>query len=289
MKIYSMTGYGRGDERADSLVVKVEIKSTNHRFIESRFRIPSDFFDLEIALKRSLSQCFKRGSFEVFISVKNWEEDPCYRLDEKKIELYLEKFQAIAGDKLSISPVDFLRSEFYKDDALDESQRKKIAGLIEKAFKTACSKLLSVRLSEGERMVQVMTEYLDHLDKFITRVDSLKIQYQGRVEEKLKKRLEQHQEESNLEEKRFYQEVIFYLEKLDIDEEVQRIFSHLQEMRKLFNHEGQVGRKIEFLLQELNREINTIGSKSGLKEISEIVVSMKVYLEKIREQALNLE
>ena len=117
----------------------------------------------------------------------------------------------------------------------------------------------------------------------------MKDSYQEQIKDKLLKRFETENSNLKIDDSRFHQEVIYYLEKLDIDEEVNRIDIHLNKLDKIFNSTGEVGRQIDFLVQELNRETNTIGSKSASGEISENVIQMKVQLEKIREQALNIE
>ncbi len=127
--------------------------------------------------------------------------------------------------------------------------------------------------------------YDEHYQYICSVADS----FQASVEEKLKKRFSELSSELNIDEPRFMQEVIYYLEKLDVHEEINRIQAHLEKLDSILSKGGEVGRQIDFLIQELNRETNTIGSKSNLKDISDSVVQMKVQLEKIREQGLNLE
>ncbi|TDJ07624.1 MAG: YicC family protein [Deltaproteobacteria bacterium] len=287
MSIQSMTGFGRGQASEGGLQVGIEIKSVNHRFMDTRFKIPSDLLEFELPLKKRLSGLFKRGTFDIFISTKHPAENLVDKLDKEKIKKYIQEILPLAGKvPAQFSPTDFLRPEFYLEKNLKDNN---LAKLIEKSFDEALEKLSQTRLAEGGRLTQAVKKHLASFKEHFVKVEALAETYREEVEARLKKRLGELKKEYGLEETRFYQEVVYYLEKLDIHEEIDRINSHLFELNSVIEGDGEVGRKIEFLLQELNRETNTIGSKAGLKEISESVVSMKVHIEKIREQALNLE
>jgi uncharacterized protein (TIGR00255 family) len=158
------------------------------------------------------------------------------------------------------------------------------------SFDSALESLLVSRKEEGSKLIQTLCSHQEAYVENYKKVIPLKNTYQDQVRAKLMKKMES--EKANIKEineDRFNQEVIYYLEKLDVDEEINRIQIHLEKLTNILQSNGEVGRQIEFLLQELNRETNTLGSKSGHSDISEYVVQMKVHLEKIREQALNLE
>lgn len=285
-----MTGFGRGQAGEKGLSVGIEIKSVNHRFMDSRFKIPTEFLDQELTFKKKLSKNFKRGTFDIFLNYKLPEENLAEKLDKDKIKKYIKEIVTLAGNITpQFSPTDFLRPEFYLNHELGSDQRDNLIKIVNQAFDQAVEQILKSRLSEGGRLVEVVKTHLKDFHEQFLKVEKLADSYKDKIEEKLNKRLTELKGEFSLEENRFYQEVVYYLEKLDIHEEINRIKSHLEELGQAIEGTGEVGRKIEFLLQELNRETNTIGSKAGLKEISESVVSMKVHLEKIREQALNLE
>lgn len=285
-----MTGFGRGQAGIAGLHVGIEIKSVNHRFMDTRFKIPIEFLDQELIFKKKLSEKFKRGSFDIFLNYKIPEDNLVEKLDKNKIKKYISEIIALA-DNVSpqFSPTDFLRSEFYLDSKLEGDQRDNLISIVHQSFDQAAKELYKSRYSEGERLVVVIKNHLNDFKEHFSKIEKLAETYQEHIETKLKKRFHDLKNEFSLDENRFYQEVIYYLEKLDIHEEINRINSHLVELTSVIEGKGEVGRKIEFLLQELNRETNTIGSKAGLKEISESVIPMKVHLEKIREQALNLE
>lgn len=285
-----MTGFGRGQASERGLQVGIEIKSVNHRFMDTRFKIPSELIEFELPLKKRLSQTFKRGTFDIFVNAKYPEENLVDRLDKQKIKKYMEEIIPLGGNMSSqFSPTEFLRPEFYLDKDLASDEKKTLSKLIDDSFSKALEKLSETRISEGGRLLEAIKDHLESFKKHFAKIEKLADTYQEEVEGRLKKRLGELKNEFSMEESRFYQEVVYYMEKLDIHEEINRINSHLVELGSVINTSGEVGRKIEFLLQELVRETNTIGSKAGLKEISESVVSMKVHIEKIREQALNLE
>lgn len=285
-----MTGYGKGEAIGDNFTLVVEIKTVNHRFKDYRFKMPSMFNEREISLKKTLDQNFSRGSFDIFVSYKkDLTKVEQVEIDYDKVADFVTKMKAVSektGAQLNIQPTEFLKSDFSKENTEKEEE---LLELLAPAFNQAVEMLGQSRIEEGNKLVQKLTEHQDVYTSYFKKVTELKESYQDKVREKLLKRFEKYSPELNIDEPRFLQEVIYYLEKLDIEEEITRINVHLEKLAKTLSGQGDIGRQIEFLLQELNRETNTIGSKSNHNDISENVVQMKVQLEKIREQALNLQ
>ncbi len=286
-----MTGFGRGEASDDELGVQVEIKSVNHRFKDIRFKMSSQLNNLELELKKSLGDRFSRGSFDISINTKRAEAKSRFdHLDETKIEDYLTRVKGIAGKagvELQVSATEFLRSEFYREQ--DEEQPQKIQDFVKQAFELACIQLENSRKEEGQKLLVDIQKHVGHFEAAFKNIVDLAGTFQTHVEERLRKRFAEYGKEIQVDEPRFLQEVVFYLEKLDVQEEISRIKAHLSKLVDLLLNGHEVGRQIDFLMQELNRETNTIGSKSAMKEVSDSVVQMKVQLEKIREQGLNLE
>lgn len=284
----SMTGFGKGEVSGEKYKVTTEIKSVNHRFKDTRFKMSSYFNSIELDLKKELETHFKRGSFEIFLQYKkNPDQVAKSEIDEVKVANFIEQMNAIASSKhvtLQINPTEFLRSDFYQDDEdkIDELKDQALA-----SFKKACQDLAQSRVEEGKKLISTLREHVDKYREHYQAVEKLKDTYQDGIKEKLVARLEK--EEIKFDEQRLQQEVIYYLEKLDIEEEISRIQIHLDKLARVLETEGECGRQIDFLVQELNRETNTIGSKCANDSISENVIQMKVHLEKIREQALNME
>lgn len=289
MSFCSMTGFGRGESESENYTVTVELKSVNHRFKDVRFKMSSIFNSIEIDLKKTLFDTVKRGSLEAYINFRRAETNSKFQdIDQAKVKEFIELMkQSLPEEKLSLEPTQFLRSEFYKDN--DLSTDEELLNLTKEAFKKACATLLESRKQEGQKLHKVLEDHRNQYESHFKQIESLTDDFQKNVEEKLRKRISEYQDQIQADEQRLLQEVIFYLEKLDVHEEINRIKSHLKKFDELLASDNEVGRQIDFLVQELNRETNTIGSKSSLESISNNVVQMKVQLEKIREQGLNLE
>jgi len=291
MPTQSMTGFGQGEAQGSKFTLNVELKTVNHRFKDIRFKMSNLFNAQEIPLRQKLESIFARGSFDIYVSYKkNVTEESSVELDYQKIQNFISKMQnalTLEKSQYSINPTDFMRSDFYQED---ESKEDELVSLLEKAFEQAIESLNKSRQLEGSKLVEKLCEHRDIYVEYYSKIQKLKDTYQDKVKEKLAKRFETDAKELNIDEPRFLQEVIYYLEKLDVDEEINRISIHLEKLNAILaSNDHEVGRQIDFLIQELNRETNTIGSKSGSSDISENVVQMKVQLEKIREQALNLQ
>jgi uncharacterized protein (TIGR00255 family) len=182
---------------------------------------------------------------------------------------------------------DFLRSEFYLEQE-DEVQDVINSNVI-KTFKAALADLKKSRMSEGEKLVTVLLKHLTTYTEHFKTIEANANHFKNMIEEKLIKRVEEYKNIIAVDQSRLLQEVVFYLEKIDIHEEINRVHAHLEKFQNLLKSSNEVGRQIDFFIQELNRETNTMGSKSSMKEISDAVVQMKVQLEKMREQGLNIE
>jgi uncharacterized protein (TIGR00255 family) len=290
MPIQSMTGFGKGEKEGEKFTVSVELKTVNNRFKDIRFKMSNIFNSQELPLKKKIEGKFSRGSFDIYVNYKKVQISKSNaEIDYNKVEAFLVEMKKVSdktGVELEFSPTEFMKSDFYVED---ESKEEELSELLIPAFDDAILALEASRIEEGQKLVKKLEEHANLYTSHFEKVKELKGSYQEKVKDKLKKRFETDASGLSIDEPRFLQEVIYYLEKLDIDEEINRIVIHLEKLAGIFASKTEVGRQIDFLVQELNRETNTIGSKSGNSEISEHVVQMKVQLEKIREQALNLE
>lgn len=293
MSFQSMTGFGRSEGSNEYYSFTVEIKSVNHRFRDIRLKIPSLLNTFEIKFKNMIGKNFKRGSFDVSINYRRGQTESSFNhIDESKIIDFLNKFKAI-NEKISTTysynPTDFLRNEFYKDFNSDE-EIEKIKSLVMEAFEKALLNLKETRFQEGQKMVDVIKSHKKELQKQLSIVEEKAEGFSDLIKQKMDDKFrKEFPSDIKVDEGRFMQEVIHYLEKADIAEEINRLKSHLLKIDEIFKSGGEIGRKLEFFTQELGREVNTIGSKSFLEVISQTVIQMKVQLEKIREQSLNLE
>lgn len=291
MSVYSMTGFGKGEAKGPNYTLVTEIKTVNNRFKDFKFRMSSLFNAVELELRSRLENEFRRGSFDISVSYKKVEKEHTeFQIDTKKVEAYLRLMKPIFEKNqvpFQVSPTDFMRGDFQKEE--DDQKDKEMGPLVLASFEAAIAALKQSRAAEGRKLVDKLLEHLAVYEKCLTMVEKLKGQYPDIMKEKLTLKLSEKLKDIKVDESRFMQEVVYYLEKLEIDEEINRARIHLAKLKNVLNSSGEIGRQIDFLLQELGRETNTMGSKSAHTEISSNVVEMKVQLEKIREQALNLE
>jgi uncharacterized protein (TIGR00255 family) len=286
-----MTGFGKGESTGSNYTLTTEIKSVNNRFKDFKFRMSSLFNSIEIDLRSKLENEFKRGSFDISVSYKKNDKAVAeFYVDPKKVSAYLDLMRPVFEEKkiaFHVSPVEFLRSDFYRDD--DTNRDEEMSILAKKSFDQAIAALKISRSAEGEKLVSKLLEHLGVYESCLIEVEKLKNLYPDMIKDKLTQKMNEKLKDFKIDESRFLQEVVYYLEKLEIEEEITRARIHLGKLKSVLNSSGEIGRQIDFLLQELGRETNTMGSKSAHPDISSNVVEMKVQLEKIREQALNLE
>ena len=291
MSVYSMTGFGKGESAGVGYTLTTEIKSVNNRFKDFKFRMSSLFNPIEIELRSKVENEFKRGSFDISVSYKkNEKANVEFQVDPKKVAAFLDLMKPIFDEKkisFQVSPVEFLRSDFYREDGNDRDDE--ISVLAKKSFELAIAALKSSRSAEGEKLVSKLLEHLGVYEVCLAEVEKLKNLYPDMIKDKLNQKMAEKLKDFKIDESRFLQEVVYYLEKLEVEEEITRAKIHMGKLKAVLNSSGEIGRQIDFLLQELGRETNTMGSKSAHPDISSNVVEMKVQLEKIREQALNLE
>ncbi|WPU64775.1 YicC/YloC family endoribonuclease [Peredibacter starrii] len=291
MSVYSMTGFGKGEAQGQNYSITTEIKTVNNRFKDFKFRMSSLFNSVELDLRSKLESEFRRGSFDISVTYKRTERAVTeFQVDSKKVEAYLSLMKPVFEKNnvpLQVSPTEFLRSDFYKDE--DESKETELEPLVMASFEDAIKALKISRAGEGKKLVDKLLEHLAIYEACLAKIEAMKQEFPDMMKEKLTAKLNEKLKDIKIDESRFLQEVVYYLEKLEIDEEINRARIHVVKLKSVLKSSGEIGRQIDFLLQELGRETNTMGSKSAVPEISTNVVEMKVQLEKIREQALNLE
>jgi len=291
--IKSMTGYGRVETVQEGRNIIVEAKSVNHRFLEIFLRTPSVLFPLETDFKKKISERFKRGRIEVSIRLEG------EGADVSKVNLNLE----IARDYFNVlnrlkaefdleSPISLKTLAGFRDIFTPPSEMQlspDFLNQVEKTFLESLAMLRDMRQDEGLAMFQDMDMRLKAitgiLETIKLRAPQVVIEYQKRLAERIKELTAGYA----LDDARLTQEVAIMAERIDITEEIVRMHSHIGQFEELLQSGGAEGRKIDFLLQEMNREINTIGSKSSDVEITRQVIEAKSELGKLREQAQNIE
>ncbi len=290
--VVSMTGFGRGQVKSETHTVTVEIKSVNHRYCEYYIRIPRQFVKLEEKIKKKLSSYINRGKVDVFVSISGDSlVHRTFQVDWRLAEDYYQLVQSIKEKfslDSSITLQDFLqREDFITVDETDE-ENEGLSHVVLEAVERAAEQFDSMRKREGEQLYKDFLFHLKHFEKNVAdlRVYAPKVTVQYR--EKLEKKMKDYLNEA-IDEARILTEVALFAEKSDITEELTRLESHVKQFYHSVQSHEPLGRKLDFIIQEMNREVNTVGSKANDSTIAGLVVELKTTLEKVREQVQNVE
>lgn len=291
--IKSMTGFGRGEAAAETLKFTVEVKSVNHRYLDANVRIPKEYAFLETSVRSELKRYLERGKVDVFITAES-QGEPEYRLkfNEPLARHYIEAGRVMAEtfgleNDLTVARLAQMPEIFeLEQETLDEDTVWSVLG---KAVDEACEKLVATRVTEGEHLKEDLLKKLDEMKEGVSAVEERypKIieEYEARLKEKVKELLG----DTEMDENRLATEVVLFSDRLCTDEETVRLKSHIETMRQELEKGGNVGRKLDFIAQEMNREANTILSKANDLATSNIAIDLKTGIEKIREQVQNIE
>lgn len=289
----SMTGYGRGEAQSLSKQFTVEIKSVNHRYLEVFIRQPRQYAMLEENIRRFVQKFIQRGRVDIFIKVEELgEQKPEIKVDKEIAVAYYESLKDLA-DNLQISPdinVFQLVSlpEVIKLEEVEEDLEQ-VWQILQKALIQGLEQLVEMRKTEGESLKNDLLKRIDLLQKLSEQIYQRSPLVVEEYRQKLQNRIKELLTDYELDEQRLNQEIVYFADKSNITEEIIRLRSHFQQFTKSMALDEPVGRKLDFLVQEMNREMNTIGSKANDMEIGQLVVEGKSELEKIREQVQNIE
>lgn len=288
----SMTGYGRCTLAQDGREVTIELKSVNHRFLDLAFRMPRSFAFLENDMRAHISNRLARGHVDIFVTYKNSRDDARkVTLDSALLGEYLTTLRQggidhMLDDNLRLRDVLSMQDVLTVEEA-DEDQQA-LSALTLSALDTALDSLCAMRRREGEAMRGDVETRLDTLERTAHAIDERAPQWLEEYRQRLRARIEEICQ-MQLDEARLTQEVALAADKAAVDEETVRLRSHIAQMRDLLKQSEPAGRKLDFLVQEMNREVNTTGSKSSDLILTGMVVDAKAELEKIREQIQNIE
>jgi uncharacterized protein (TIGR00255 family) len=291
--IKSMTGYGQGRAKVEGTVVNVEIRTVNHRFCDVTVKVPRALLSLETKIKKTVGERLKRGKIDLFITQEFTEGAAMVptlnrSLAVAYVELFEEMRTAFAVDggiplSLLVAQKDVIVP---KEAPIPEDEMSRC---LEMALQQALEGVEQMRFAEGEATQKDVEGHLAAveglLDQVEQRAPQVPLEWQG----KLVERLERLKKDFEYDPQRVAQEIAVFADRCDISEEVARFKSHLVQFQTLFADSEPVGRRMDFLLQEMNREVNTMGSKSNDAELTRLVVTIKAELEKIREQVQNVE
>ncbi len=295
MAIESMTGFGQARVVRGAVEIRVEVRSVNHRYLDLSFKLPPMYSQFESKLGKILREGFNRGHIDIYVS-RSWVKDPTYevRFNAPLFRAYQSAVKKalgtvkVSGEMLSQATLDILRRKEVLDVVLPESDSEDEEAALEKALRQATDDLAKMRSVEGKALGAELTRLLDIFEKNLREMKARAADAPEEFRERLSKRLKKLANEIQVEPSRLAQEVALLAERADVTEELSRLQSHIGQFRGVMKGEGG-GRKLEFILQEMGREVNTIGSKSQNQNISNLVIEAKALLEKLREQVLNVE
>ena len=292
--IHSMTGYGMGEAGNDAVCVKLESRSLNHRYLDIRLRMPKELSFLESRIRKILQGRFARGHFDISINlVPSGETGRKVCFDAKLARQFIDTLEGInrqfaLNDKVKLSSL----IQFHELFAIEEAvyKRETLQELVEGALSVSLDTLSEMRCEEGKAIFKEIKTRLDEIGEVVTEIERYLPQTAHKYRQRLQKKVSDLIEGLEVNEDRLLQEVVFYAERSDVTEELVRLKSHIDQFHTFMNgNSNSVGRKLDFLIQEMSRETNTIGSKSSDIEITQKIITVKSELEKIREQVQNVE
>ncbi|MCD6363981.1 MAG: YicC family protein [Synergistetes bacterium] len=288
-----MTGYGRGESEGEGIRCIIELFSVNHRFCDISVRLPKNLLALEVRIRDYLRARIRRGKISVVVSFRYLEGYiPEIMLNRPLAKRYYEMLNELKDELKLLDEIrlDILMKlpDLFKVTEITEDVEK-IWPLVEKALTEAVSGMMEMREREGAFLAKDLKERLRSLFSLSEEVERRCLELREAIPQKLRERVEEILRDVSVDEDRLLAEIALFQERKDATEEIVRFRSHLEQFSKMLDKGSPIGRKMDFLIQEMLREINTLSSKAGEVEISRLVVEMKAELERIREQVQNIE
>lgn len=288
-----MTGFGRSEIERGNRKITVEIKSVNHRFLENSIKMPKKLNIFEARIRDTIKKYASRGKIDVFITYEdNSESNVSLKFNESIAREYMNIFRQME-ERFNIRndiTVGAL-SRYPEVITMEESQEdeEELWNFINETIEEACKGLADTRIIEGENLKKDLLLKLDHMEELVSYIETKNPQIIEDYKKKLEAKMEEILSDADIDKNRIASEVIIYADKVCVDEETVRLRSHIEHARKCLNEDGGIGRKMDFIAQEMNREANTTLSKANNIEISNAAIDLKTEIEKIREQIQNIE
>ncbi len=289
----SMTGYGRCSDCIDRFEISFEIRSVNNRYLDTNIRLPRIYGYLEEKIKKAIQKKAARGKVDAFLTIERPAgETSEIVLDEALVAQYVDALRKIAvnhglRDDISVSSVARFSDIFAKKVKEDDADAVWTA--VEPVVENALNAFLTMREKEGENLFRDLDARLDKMEQILEQIKGHSAEALSEYREKLEIRLKEYLADTQIDESRLLTEVGIIADKIDTGEEITRLASHIDQFRKLIRQDTPSGRTMDFLTQELNREVNTIGSKCSQIAVTSLVIDAKNEIERIREQIQNIE
>lgn len=290
--IKSMTGYGRAKLLKEDREYQIEIKSVNHRYLDISVKIPKQLSYLEETIKKEIAKKVKRGKIDVFVTFENNSlEGKEIKINTELAKAYIDELKKLAEKENILSDIQVTEISKYPDVLNIQSNQddEKITEEVLETITIATDNLVQMRETEGNKISEDLLKRLNIINKKVEEIAKLST---GLIEEyvvKLEERINEILKNQEIDKTRLAQEVVIYADKCSIEEEVTRLNSHISQFKNLLNSNEAIGKKLDFIIQEMNRETNTIGSKANNLEITNGVIDIKTEIENIREQVQNIE
>ncbi len=290
--IKSMTGYGRANLSEREREYQVEIKSVNHRYLDISVKMPRVLSYLEEEVKKEISSKVKRGKIDVFITFENnSSQGKEIKINTEIAKIYIDELKKLAEQEGILANIEVTEISKFPDVLSIENKQEDetIKNELLQTVSQATEKLVQMRTMEGSRIAEDLFLRIKEIQEKVKEISLLST---GLIEEyvvKLESRIKEILRNQEMDEARLAQEVVIYADKCSVEEEITRLKSHILQFEKFLNSEEAIGKKLDFIIQEMNRETNTIGSKANHLEITNDVIDVKTELENIREQIQNIE
>ena len=291
--VRSMTGFGRGEAGDTSRKIIVEMKSVNHRYLDLNIKLPKKLNPFESDVRNYLKSQIIRGKVDVYISLEtSADEEYVLRYNAKLAEMYVNNLKAMSeefGLEYDLKATHLSRYPDVLEMEEAQADEEELKGLLLEALQIATAQFGENRLKEGQRLQEDLLAKMDEMSGYVEILEMRSPQIVEEFSQRLKSKVKDLLEDGHIDENRIAAEIVLYADKVCIDEEMVRLKSHVEETKQVLNNDSEVGRKLDFIAQEMNREANTILSKSTDVEIAGVGISLKTLIEKVREQIQNLE
>ncbi len=291
--IKSMTGFGRHEAVRDNMKITVEMKAVNHRYLDINIKIPKKLSNFESAIRTMLKQYIQRGKVDVFVTYEDFSEsNSALQYHEALAGEYLKYLRRMAKtyrlvDDVSVSTLARFPDVFTMEE--QDADETELKAALEEAVTGAAGQFVESRIREGENLKQDLSSKLDEMLTNVHFIEERAPQIIAQYREKLKVKVKELLEDKQVDESRIAAEVTIYADKICVDEETVRLRSHIEAVKKELSEGGSIGRKLDFIAQEMNREANTILSKANDLAVSDAGIELKTAIEKVREQIQNIE
>lgn len=291
--IQSMTGFGRGEAANEKYKVTIEMKSVNHRYLDLSVRLPRKLNFYEPAIRNQVKEFAKRGKIDIFVSMEQLQENAeSIQYNPQIAAAYLSGISQMADEFSIDGTIQAYQLARFPDvftKAEEDDNEEEWIPIVTQALRDACEKFAESRRIEGEKLAKDLSEKLDHISDLVDKIETRSPQIVEEYRKKITEKVEQLLGDTQIDENLLATEIVMFSDKICVDEEMFRLRTHVEHVKETLAAGENIGRKLDFLIQEMNREANTTLSKANDSEVSEYGIDLKTEIEKIREQIQNIE